>query len=231
MFQYSSGLWNSSTLKSDDLVDFFFLWCEGETSGLLLKICYFEVIFNLQEGTKKYTVRSPCTPLPKLTSYITTVQYQSQEIGSGRIHTYLTHISPVIYVPMCMCVVLCNFTMLLWRTTISINITSPQTPSRHPFIATPTPPVAPDNHQSVLSKWCYFINTIQMELCRVFPPEIAFFFLHSSIISLRLTPLYHWVLFHGIDVSQFVHPLKDIWVFSSLGLLQIKPLLTFLYAF
>lgn len=81
-----------------------FLRCEGETSGLLLKICYFEIIFHLQEGTKKCTVKSPCTPLPKLTSYVTTVQYQNQETGSGnKPYTSYPYLTCSIWTPVYVC--------------------------------------------------------------------------------------------------------------------------------
>ena len=59
--------------------------------------------------------------------------------------------------------------------------------------------------------------------------EINFSFSITPLKSSKLfcvSMVYFFLLlssiFHGMDVPQFTHPLKDIWVVSSLQLLLIK---------
>ena len=106
MYQYSSGLWDSTTLRSVNLVEFFFYNVKVKHQVYYWNFVIWKSFFIYKKVQKNVQWSPHAPPLPKLTSNITTVQYQNQETGSGTIHTYLTHIPPVIHGLMCMCVLL-----------------------------------------------------------------------------------------------------------------------------
>lgn len=90
---------------------------------------------------------------------------------------------------------------------------------------------------SIIMLFCDYINRIMQHIS--FWDQLFFFPL--SKLLLNLSKLFNFFasivhcfllfLFHGMDVPQFVKPLKGTWVLSSFWLLQIQLLLTFMHKF
>ena len=125
MYQYSSGLWDSTTLRSVNLVEFFFYNVKVKHQVYYWNFVIWKSFFIYKKVQKNVQWSPHAPPLPKLTSNITTVQYQNQETGIGVIpwvHSDFisytckcmcacVHVCVRVHVCMCVCVVAHSFIM------------------------------------------------------------------------------------------------------------------------
>lgn len=83
-------------------------------SSFLKKKYYFEIVIESQESMKKYTEMfyAPFNPPPVLTSCITIVKYQRQEIDMSIMHRAYSYFTKYVYMCVCVYTILSHVTFI-----------------------------------------------------------------------------------------------------------------------